>query len=403
MKSRGFTLIELSIVLMISGLLLAAFLEYYTVHLQKQRFDTTKERMKEIRTALTVYAATEHRLPCPEGRDAGKSSAFNRPSSIKTLREKDAEKKTEDVCRLDAPVPPGVEVFNGDKQGSGLGKQVWIGAIPLRALRLGADQGLDGWGNTFTYAVSRQLTLPDGMHSNPTPLGVISVVDEFGKSLLDKNDTGRWVLVSHGPSANGAITASGSRRPCSGKALDAQNCNGDGLFISAPYARKAGKRFFDDLVIHDDLDAGGSILDHIIVCNGKRKFYSPGETAADDDGCLGPINAWEGVCLQSEVTDESGTVHKKPAEFVLFPAAAGGGDCGCQPGYKLVRSGQWDNGFAKLYVGASSSLTFTDPAGNNIPVGDPRPDGALPIGVNPTPTPATQYMQRTTLFTCVQQ
>lgn len=402
MKARGFTLIELSIVLMISGLLMAAFLGYYTVYLQKQKFDTTKERLKEIRTALTIYAATEHRLPCPEGRDAGRSKPSKRPSLLKSAREKEAEKTAEDVCRLDAPVPPGVEVFNGDKQGGGPGKQVWIGAVPLRALRLDGDQGLDGWGNAFTYAVSRKLTLPDGMHSNPTPPGVISVVDEFGKSLLDKVDTGRWVVLSHGPSANGAMTPSGVRRPCTGKSLDTENCNGDGLFIIAPYARKAGTWFFDDLVIHDDLDAGGSVLDRIIACNGKRKFYSPGEKAADDEGCLGPTNAWEGVCLQSEVTDDNGEIHKKPAEFALPPATGAGSDCGCAQGYKMVRGGQWDNGFAKLYVGGNSNLTFTDPAGNNIPVGDPLPNGSLPIGANPTPTPATQYIQRTTLFTCVQ-
>ncbi len=402
MKNRGFTLIELSIVLVISGLMLGAFLEYYTVYLQKQKYDTTKERMKQIRTALTIYAATEHRLPCPEGREATKTRPIKRPSSIKSTREKEAEKLAEDVCRLDAPIPSGVEVYNGDKQGSGPSKQVWIGAIPLRALRLDMDQGIDGWGNAFTYAVSRKLTLPDGMHDNPTPHGVISIVDEFGKSLLDKPDTGRWVLVSHGPSGSGAFTASGGRRPCAEKTLDAENCNGDGLFIIAPYARKAGAWFFDDLAIHDDLDAGGSILDRIIVCNGKRKFYSPGEPAADDEGCLGPTNAWEGVCLQSEILDETQVVHKKPASFALAPATGAGADCGCANGYKLVLGGKWDDGSAKLYVDSKSNITFTDPAGNIIPVGDPLPGGALPIGEQPSPTPTKYYAQQTALFTCVQ-
>lgn len=402
MKTRGFTLIELSIVLMISGLLLASFLEYYTVYLQKQKFDTTKERMREIRTALTIYAATEHRLPCPEGRETAKSRPSKRPASLKSMREKEADKLAEDVCRLDAPVPPGVKVYNGDKQGSGPGKQVWIGAIPLRALRLGEDQGMDGWGNPFTYAVSRKLTLPDGMHSNPSPPGVISVVDEFGKSLLDKVDTGRWVLVSHGPSANGAITPSGGRRPCGEKTLDAENCNADGLFVIAPYTRKSGTWFFDDLVIFDDLDAGGSILDRLIVCSGKRKFYSPGEAAADDEGCLGPTNAWEGMCLQSEILDEKFEVHKKPASFALPPAIGAGADCACATGYKLVLGGKWDDGSAKLYIDTNTNISFTDPAGNVIPVGDPLPGGALPIGEEASPTPIKYYNQQTSLFTCVQ-
>ncbi|HYD19317.1 MAG TPA: type II secretion system protein [Patescibacteria group bacterium] len=400
-NSRGFSLIELAIVLMISGLLLSGFLAYYTVYLQQQKYDVTRARIKEIRTALTIYAANQHRLPCPEGAVLPKKSS-KRPTSLKPLNEKAAEEAQEDVCRLDAPVPLGVQVFDADTQGSGEKEQVWIGIIPIRALRLNAEQAFDGWGNAFTFAVSRKLTLPDGMHDNPTPHGIISVVDEFGKSLLDKPNTGRWVVVSHGPSGSGAWTGSGGRRPCGEKSLDAENCNDDGLFVIAPLSRKAGAWFYDDLVIHDDLDAGGSILDRLIVCNGKRKFYAPGETGADDDGCFGPVNTWQGVCLQSEVTGENGEVQKKPASFALKPGSGAGADCGCDPGYTLTKAGVWDDGAVKLYVDGGSNVSFTDPAGNNIPVGNPLPGGALPLGQQPSPTPVKLYPQRTSLYTCVQ-
>jgi len=64
-RENGFSLIELSIVMAISGVLLAGALQVYSVTQQKKQYDTTKQRLSDIRTALTFYVITPGNLPCP--------------------------------------------------------------------------------------------------------------------------------------------------------------------------------------------------------------------------------------------------------------------------------------------------------------------------------------------------
>jgi len=276
-RSSGLSLIEMAIVISISSLLLTGFLRYYSIQAEKQHFETTKTRMEDLRQALTLYSMTHERLPCPASPPG--SSAPSTPA------EKDA-----DPCAPDASQPPaGIGVRNADKDQS---QQVWIGLVPTRELRLNGDQGRDGWGNEFTYAVSRPLTFPFGMRGNPMPYGTIAVVDENGASVLDKAGSGRYVIVSHGPSGSGAWTAQGSRKPCEPGTLAFENCNGNAAFVAAPFSPKPGPGFFDNIVIYDNQNAGGTIVDRLVVCSAKFGFYIPASPHADQDGCVLP----RGIC-----------------------------------------------------------------------------------------------------------
>jgi hypothetical protein len=175
---------------------------------------------------------------------------------------------------------------NKVKPGEDPKNEVWTGILPMRELRFDREQIQDGWGGEFTYAVSRALTLPNGLIGNPLPTGVISVVDEKGNNLLDKPDTSRYVVVSHGPTGDGAWLAGGGRKPCAGDTLDGKNCLGLNVFVVAPLSNQPGKNFYDDIVIHDDLNAGGALVDRLAICSTKHGFYDPANPYADRDGCI---------------------------------------------------------------------------------------------------------------------
>ena len=387
MKNRGFTLIEMAIVIAITGLLMSAFLQYYTIQLEKAHYDTTRARMKELRTALTIYSATHERLPCP----ASPRGMFD-DQKRKEFRGDD---KDIDYCAPDAEPPEGLVTYTGGVQAQDKSKEVWIGVIPIRELRLSVEQGQDGWGNEFTYAVSRRLSLPHGMNGNPIPLGTITINDENGKNVLDVPHSGRYVIISHGPSGAGAWTQQGGRKPCNAGTEDYENCNDDDTFMMAAFSRKLGPTFFDDIVIHDDPDAGGTLLDHLATCNMKQAFYQPADPRADKDGCLASLNVWQGACVQSTTLDENGQFQQHAPIMILAPAAASKTECSCEKGYRSVEVGAWDDGTTSIGEDQQkSSLRFTDPQGNPV-------SGLVPLGPN-AKTDAKQITNtRTALYTCV--
>ena len=67
---RGFTLIELAIVLLILGALFAGILIPFTTQVELRRVGETQKTLLEIREALIGFAAAKGRLPVPLPRAA---------------------------------------------------------------------------------------------------------------------------------------------------------------------------------------------------------------------------------------------------------------------------------------------------------------------------------------------
>jgi hypothetical protein len=318
-------LIEVAIVITISALLIVPFVHLLTVMQEKQRMDTTKTRMEALRVLLTNYAVLNERLPCP--------ASPQNPRGSESL----------DLCAPDSTrMPPGIVVANAGQNVMAADQtmQIWIGVIPTRELRITADDAVDGWGDPFTYAVSRNLTLPKGMHGNPVPAGHISITDGYGGNLLDKPDSGRYVILSHGPDGDGGWSREGARMPCKAGTLAARNCLDNGKFVVAPWSRGNNGSYFDHLVVYDGLDSAGRLVDRIAACGLKREFYVPAEPDADGDGCVADHTLWHGACLQV-TTFHSGAAQAEPAQGVLDPATAQGTLCGCNQGYKDLKISAW--------------------------------------------------------------
>lgn len=321
--TRGFSLVELAIVMAISGLLLTGLLRLYALEADKERMRATRERLQELRTALNVYAATHGRLPCPAS-PSGKSA---------------------DDCAPGAAPPPGVAVFTPPKAGPETA--VWTGAIPAEALGIPVAETVDGWRNKFTYAVAVKLAAPEALNVHPPPHGHIAVIDAKGENLLDAPETGRYVIISHGRGGRGAWTQGGNRIPCDRRALDGLNCDGDNVFVLADYAPGQGPGHYDDLVIHDQLDTGGYMLGRLATCNARQAFYAPDDPAADAEGCAASKNVWQGACLHTYTGGENGAPEGSPHSRVVLPppllAQENPLACGCPKGLVARKIWAWDD------------------------------------------------------------
>lgn len=74
--SRGFTLLELLMVLLVVGVLMAGLSMPLTAQVNARRTDETRRTLDEAREALLGFAVTNGRLPCPAGATSRGEEAF---------------------------------------------------------------------------------------------------------------------------------------------------------------------------------------------------------------------------------------------------------------------------------------------------------------------------------------
>lgn len=221
----GFTLIEMVIVILIGGILLAFLGASLLAYTKKNRSATTEYRIERIQEALEQYLSVNRRYPCAAARNQD-------PSHVSFGREAVSN------CSADAAA------------GTVRVGQVRIGSVPARSLNIPDDYMVDGWGRRFTYAVTERLATnltytADG--------GLISVIDANSNSLVVPNNSAHYVVVSHGVSGEGAFNLSGSRYlNCSTTARDRENCDDSNVIFMSTLVNSDAviANFFDDYMAY---------------------------------------------------------------------------------------------------------------------------------------------------------
>ena len=120
MCARGFSLVELSIVVLVIGIVLTMGIGAWTANLENQAHAATTQRQAAIKEALTGYLRRNSRLPCPD-------TNFTAPDGV------------ENRTTAGDPTTACSAAF---------------GVIPYMTLGLARDAARDGWGNIFSYHVS---------------------------------------------------------------------------------------------------------------------------------------------------------------------------------------------------------------------------------------------------------
>lgn len=133
---RGFTLIEMAMVLMIVGLLLAGMIPAISSQIEQQRTNETRKILEEMKDALLGFAVANGRLPCPA------SSTSNGMESFCT--------SANGACGTEIFLPPLPTHGRCAKPYDGFFPAVTLGVAPVNA----QGQLLDAWGNPVRYAIT---------------------------------------------------------------------------------------------------------------------------------------------------------------------------------------------------------------------------------------------------------
>ena len=223
-KNRGYTLIEMAIVMVVLGLLLAAFIGAYNIYYRTQVEEKTTVRVNKVVDALANYLIQNGRYPCPARMDLGRE---------------DAGYGMQGDCVADTSVAPGqcangICVEEGERMvnidpNPGVVNMVTPrirrGAVPFRELSLPEDDSEDGQGNKLYYVVTENLA---NQATYRKDAGGISIVDTNDSSAIAPDASAHFVVFSVGADGRGAYTRYGQQvLPCPdpSEAMDAINCH----------------------------------------------------------------------------------------------------------------------------------------------------------------------------------
>ena len=207
----GFTLVELAVVLVVVGLLMALLLGPLVAQQQQKQIGDTRRQLEDIKESLLGFAMANGRLPCPA-------------STTSTTGAEDCS--------------------------------IRIGVLPWSVL---GQRENDAWGHRFTYAVTPFFAdaIAACTHTSTTAdcpnaptqasfslaaSGDLTLRDGAGGAANTLASNLPVLVISHGPAGHGAYLATGSQIP--GSTTDeAENADADQTFVSRNYDDTAGNEF----------------------------------------------------------------------------------------------------------------------------------------------------------------
>lgn len=397
-KNSGFTLIEMSIVLVIVATLTVPLIQAYNAYLNEEKIRITKENIKITTGAM---AASDPRYaPCPSDR----SIPFGDPNyglercDIATIPD----------CNPGGIPAQGICRVRGSRDtindGASVNDWIIIGGVPTRLqppapapeIRiLKSENALDGWGHVLNYAVSEKVM----DHTNTSGAenykhGAINAQDENGNptaGVASPKGDAQFVVWSSGANGAGAYSYTGLEiSPCPNGVnanQDTENCDNDNTFTQGiGNYEGAGAGYFDDtsyfyLQTSGDLwtyaspRTVGAPAQHIYNLNTDKVVISNSPTLSPEANdplyklwVEGDISAAT-VLAQTYKTSSTGTGNPSPDGFglnadnmcplyngqrgILAGWTAGTSQPSCIPGTYL----------ASLFL-STSSITVSCPAGS---------------------------------------
>lgn len=197
-KIPAFSLIEVSIIMMIAGLLISGYVNWIAPAAKSNafKFIETQQKIKDINDTIEKFVSLNGRLPCPANPTIQWGSVIG--SQLYS-----AENLSGSICLSN------------------------IGSVPVSVLGLSPDFMLDAWGRKFTYVTASGLCGTGGCtsatHNNGSAL-LLNIRDTTLPVGNNISSSAAFLVISHGPAGRGGFRQSGSQQTgCTSE--EAENCD----------------------------------------------------------------------------------------------------------------------------------------------------------------------------------
>lgn len=276
-NARGFSLIELSIALLVLGLIAVPLMQMYKVYRYQKALDDTWANNTIVQTALGDFYMKNGYYPRPSNRRWAQSNVNYGRSYTGALPAAGSCIAGNGLC-----VGLG-SAFQADTVTAIANPDVLIGGVPFADLAIPPENALDGWGRKLVYVVTENQTIPGSFNRNTGTINMntfnvahykAGTVASPGSYVpADSADPAippsiprlytnfHILILSLGEDGAGAYNQNGNLyAACAGGRADSENCDNDGTFFNPIHAdlgndqtAGAGKRngayHYDDLMV----------------------------------------------------------------------------------------------------------------------------------------------------------
>jgi len=388
-RNRGnsaFTIVELSVVLLVIALILGTSLSLGASQAEVQRISQTNQKLNSIQLNLQSYlmgggTVVTNGLPCPADPSQVQTAALFGVASTAVPNSAPASS----TCTIAA----GSQVlYIGTANATG---KAYIGALPNRTLLLPDEYQVDGWDNKFAYVMNAAYNSSTNLANLNYPYPAITVNSTGGAVCVAPGTTANCLtndaaiaVISYGHSSYGAWTRKGASRIATGWNGGAdndqiQNVICDGTYITshctavatspATFVAKAANSNYDQItrymarwqLVYSPI-AGGRVVTSYPDCN------RPLPAATNTDPTINSGNAYLYQCGTG--AGEPGYIAPNHCVPMAFVTDTSNGDASAGLiDYDITGNGTFNDynmGFAADMGGFTPSYLCMAPDGNQV-------------------------------------
>jgi prepilin-type N-terminal cleavage/methylation domain-containing protein len=250
-QERGFTLVELAVVVTVVVLLLLSLMYTFSAQVEQRDFEETRRRLEQARELVLAFAIVNGRLPCPARANSNGLEVRNAATG---------------ECKDGASV----EDYYGGTPGGVDG-----GLLPAASIGFptvdSSGFALDAWQNRIRYVVARNVTCSgaatfphfenalnlktNGMSCQPNDLLVCKSVTGVsggtcGSTANQIMSQGLVTAIVFSTGKNFGTAPSAAAATAAGRIDEAANLNGDAVFVfHTPTPSSFANGEFDDQMI----------------------------------------------------------------------------------------------------------------------------------------------------------
>ena len=222
----AFSLIELSVVIIIISFLAASALSLFSGSVVNTKFQITNTKIQSVYQALQNYVSANGVLPCPAPLTDIKSTSTTYGQSTSSC-----------------------STLTASGNGVYVSSNLIYGMVPVRAINLNNDMAEDGFGNKLVYVIDKTFTSKTATTSPFSDSNKIATlnVKKYISSSSTEEANAVFAIISHGANQKGAFPANSSAQILASSDFGESDNNSASPDLSVTYSSNSSA--FDDVVL----------------------------------------------------------------------------------------------------------------------------------------------------------